>query len=281
MNAVDALLFHSREYIALRKALFGMRNRLRSHVRILHATGLAPLALSPEDRMPSPAAFTDEPGENQLNADTQSPAVPSWLTKPPVGLSMREWHPEPLLQCSPAAQILLAHCGQLAQDVVFRRKQLEAAAKALPVWPWVEAIRGVDAFGLGMVLGATGDLSNYANPAKVWKRMGLGLVDGQRQRRVIDAELAIRMGYNPERRAMAYNLAKGLINQNKLPDGSPAYYRTVYIERKTYEQAKAPELSKQAWHLRAGRYMVKRFLRELWREWQRVTAAPGEEAPYA
>lgn len=54
------------------------------------------------------------------------------------------------------------------------KKALEKSAKQLPVAAWME-LPEQQGFGwksLGAVIGETGDLSNYANPGKVWRRMG-------------------------------------------------------------------------------------------------------------
>ena len=46
-------------------------------------------------------------------------------------------------------------------------------------------------------------------------------------------------------------------------------YRTLYLERKEYEKAKAPDLPPMAHHRRAQRYMEKRLLKHLWQQWRR------------
>ena len=67
------------------------------------------------------------------------------------------------------------------QDLLLKQqkvqeKKLEKLAKQLPVWSWVENVRGVGPLSLAQMIGELGDLSGYSNPAKPWKRMGLGLV---------------------------------------------------------------------------------------------------------
>jgi hypothetical protein len=107
--------------------------------------------------------------------------------------------------------------------------------------------------------------------------MGVGLVDGQRQRRTTDADLAVRMGYNAERRSVLYCIGDSLLKKQ-----NP--YRELYLQRKAYEQEKAPDGTKMLWHRRAQRYMEKRLLRDLWRAWRDTlpsTPTPPSEVPDA
>ena len=141
-------------------------------------------------------------------------------------------------------------------------KHMEPLARELPVWPWAEAVQGFAALGLAQIVGECGDLANYANPAKLWKRMGVGLVAGERQRKVADKELAIAMGYNPARRAVLFVIGRSLVMGNQ--DG----YKTLYDTRKAMELKRDPEMSKGHADRRAQRYMEKRLLRDLWRAWR-------------
>jgi hypothetical protein len=156
-------------------------------------------------------------------------------------------------------------------------KNLRKLARELPVYPWVENFRGLSdlGLGLGLIIGAGmtehGCIFDVANPAKVWKRFGLGLVNGERQRRVAnDADLAIEHGYDPARRALLHVVGENLIRA-KSPLAS------VYAERKALELTKLEDKPgvKMHAHRRALRYIEKRLLLELWREWQRTVRAAG------
>lgn len=175
----------------------------------------------------------------------------------------------------------LADClGILEEREMGITKALESSAKELPVWPWVESLRGVGACGLGKIVGSAGNLSNYSNPAKLWKRMGLAVINGERQRMVKDPELAAEMGYSPRRRAVMHVVGDAAFK-------CQGYLRDVYLERKEREIEKAheeglevapareiPKDEKERFrsqghiHNRALRYMEKRLLRELWRAWR-------------
>lgn len=178
-------------------------------------------------------------------------------------------------------------------------KRMQALAKTLPVYS--AFVAGVRGFGLpyfSRIIGEAGDLSNYPSPACLWKRMGLAVIGGERQRKSTNKELAIAMGYCPERRAVMWNIGDSLFKaQNP--------YREIYLERLAVEHAKAvaeglipatttadtvkswadrdlPALEKVTKaqvdaggyrtaahiHNRALRYMEKRLLRDLWRAWR-------------
>jgi len=160
-------------------------------------------------------------------------------------------------------------------------KSLAALVRQLPVWSaWGEGVVGFGPGSLGAIVGECGDLSTYSNPAKLWKRMGVGIVQGQAQRRVANADLAIAMGYCMRRRVILYAIGANFI---RLPS---CEYRRVYDERKRFEIAKAEAaglkvapaakipkakaaqyMSDGHIHRRAQRYMEKRLLRDLWRAW--------------
>lgn len=154
----------------------------------------------------------------------------------------------------------------IAADRKPLERRLERLARDLAVWPWAEALRGLGPLSLAQIVGEAGDLSNYANPGKLWKRMGLGLVDGERQRKVSgDAELAIRHAYSPSRRSVMWIVGDNLIR------AANAEYGALYRERKAYELARNPEMPLIAAHKRAHRYMEKRLLRNLWKAWREAS----------
>lgn len=142
-------------------------------------------------------------------------------------------------------------------------RRLAKLAKGLPVAPWVISVRGFGLPSLAAIVGEAGDLSAYANPAKLWKRMGLAVMpDGSRQRRVA-GEAALEHGYSPSRRSVAWNLGAVIVKV-----GGP--YRLIYDARKVYETERVA--TKGHAHNRAQRYAEKRLLRDLWIAWRQ---APG------
>ena len=146
-------------------------------------------------------------------------------------------------------------------------KEMEQLAKELPVWEWVEAVRGVGALGLAGIVGEAGDLSNYANPGKLWKRFGLAPYEGKAYATLpkeggLAADQWEEAGYCPRRRSVMFNVGEALIKSNG--DGP---YKGFYDARKAYELKRDPEMTKLHAHNRAKRYMEKRFLRDLWKAW--------------
>jgi len=153
-----------------------------------------------------------------------------------------------------ARKVLAAERNSLDKE---RRK----LAKDLPALAWVESVRG---FGVGVfcdVVGECGDLSNYPNHRHLWKRMGLGLVDGQTQKAMqSDAE---KSGYNKRRRSIAY-----VLSENLMKLGSPNY-RPIYDgEKQKKLEAGQPKLRA---HLHGLRLTAKAALRDLWRAWRDET----------
>lgn len=166
----------------------------------------------------------------------------------------------------PMAEIALAAIFPLteARDGVERHrraveKRLVVLAKGLPVAPWVEGTRGVGLLSLAAIVGEAGGLDSYANPAKLWKRLGLAVMpDGTRQRRVGGAD-ALDHGYSPARRSVVWNIGACIVKA-----GGPL--KEIYDARKVYE-AERVETKAHA-HNRAQRFVEKRFLRLLWSAWR-------------
>jgi len=160
----------------------------------------------------------------------------------------------------------------LAKDPIHAQRlqfesQIEKAAKTLPVAAWVAEQRGFGQQNLGLIIGETGDLSLYANPGKVWKRLGLAVdEDGRAQGRRSDRDAAIRNGFSPRRRAISWMLGETLIRQNK------GVYREAY-ERKKAEYGDACGCRNGAkacthCHRKAKRYMEKLAIKHLWQAWR-------------
>jgi len=124
-------------------------------------------------------------------------------------------------------------------------KSMVKLAKQLPVLSWVEDIdqRGFGVLMMAVVIGETGDLANYENPAKVWRRLGcapytkdgetcMGATwrgrqdsgNGTTKLRKLDWT---EFGYSPRRRSIAYLIGEGLIKLNQ--DGP---YRKRWVEAK-------------------------------------------------
>lgn len=179
-------------------------------------------------------------GVDQENAEDETVRI-AWLATVPLRRMRRAIHQE-----------------RLDADLALSR-----AAMGLPVWSWCEAIRGLGAVGLGQIVGEAGDLACYATPARLWKRLGLAVLDGERQRKHANAAKALEHGYSPRRRSVVWVIGDSLIKQQN-------GYRELYLRQKERYAAERPGWSKAHIHLAAKRYMEKRLLRDLWRAWRQV-----------
>lgn len=140
-------------------------------------------------------------------------------------------------------------------------KELESEAGKLPMAEWAAKVRGFALPSLAAIVGECGDLSNYATVSRLWKRMGLAVIEGERQRRV-GGDMALIHGYNPERRSVIWNIGECLIKAQE--EGDP--YRTFYLAEKERQLAKG--MTRIHAHRRAARHMTKKFLADLHSVWR-------------
>ena len=171
--------------------------------------------------------------------------------------------------------------AQLSMDgLTAERKKIEKAmtdcVKQLDICDWWISEKGRSFQGLAVIIGEAGNLDNYANPAKLWKRFGVAVLDGIRQGGLSKGAKAddwIEHGYCPRRRAALWTIGDCLIKTN----GADGTYRQTYNNRKEIEKTKVDKDGKDirpiVAHRRAQRYMEKRLLRDLWNEWHGETAA--------
>ncbi len=136
-------------------------------------------------------------------------------------------------------------------------KKMVVLAQILPVAEWVGHVdqRGFGILFLGIIIGETGDLANYANPAKVWRRLGCapftkdnetlmgatwksrgGRKKGQTK---LHAEEWEEFGYSPRRRSISYLIGEGIVKLNR--DGP---YRARYDEAKALAVENHPDWTK-------------------------------------
>ncbi len=129
--------------------------------------------------------------------------------------------------------------------------EMERLAKQLPVAAWVDqpSQRGFGLGSLAKIVGEAGDLSNYSNPGKLWRRMGCAPFEAHDQmlmpstwRRMkpgLSAEEWEECGYSPRRRSVMYVIGEGLIKQNG--DGP---YRRRYDKKKAEAAVNHPDWTK-------------------------------------
>lgn len=131
-------------------------------------------------------------------------------------------------------------------------KQMEKLAKQLPVAKWAQLPpqRGLGMKSLAVIIGEAGDLSNYANPGKLWRRMGCAPYESNGTMQMastwrsgrngkLSSEEWEDFGYSPRRRSVMYVIGESLIKGNgtreatetasALPCGP---YRQRYLKKK-------------------------------------------------
>lgn len=164
--------------------------------------------------------------------------------------------------------------------------EMEGLAKQLPVADWVEHQdrRGFSFLSLAVLVGEIGNLSDYANPGKVWRRMGCAPFSRQsdptdvrmpsswRAKGGLSKEEWETVGYCPRRRAIVYVIGENLTKQNQLgkkdePGHWRGPYRLRYDNVRAVEETKHPDWSKGQRHAHAMLLASKELLRDLWVEW--------------
>ena len=77
-------------------------------------------------------------------------------------------------------------------------KTLTKLGAQLPIAHMAEQIRGINTLTLATIVGELGDLSVYEKGvAGIWKRAGLAVIAGERQRKKTDPNEALLHGYSP------------------------------------------------------------------------------------
>lgn len=166
---------------------------------------------------------------------------------------------------------------------------LEKIAKTLPIWTeWASDVRGLGAKGVGSMIGEAGDIGAYRSEAALWKCMGVGVIDGIAQGKLGNGATAddwIMHGYNRKRRSVMFTIGDAMVKQGDK-------YREIYLWRKEVERQKAAAMgltvkpaakikarerdaciSDGHIHRRAQRYMEKKLLRAIYRQWKRTMVA--------
>lgn len=222
-----------------------------------------------------------------------------------------------------AALARFAHMHQLEKPRNEAQRVVEKLTESLPIWvEWGVGVKGLSSWGLGKIIACaqsqdaetcphTFSVGNYATVSKLWKRFGLAVIAGERQRKKSDADDALEHGYSPQRRAVLWNIENGLIGGmgkgsrpflgediDKREDWSPHQRMFVRFLREEVtkvtdnwngpEHAREPVADKETGELkesfskhafnRAKRRVGKQFLIELWSAWRKLmpTSAAGD-----
>jgi hypothetical protein len=174
-------------------------------------------------------------------------------------------------------------------------KRMGDLAMQLPVYPWVESIRGAGALGLATIVAEADDLSRYETPAKLWKRLGFAPFDGfagsswkrdSWRPRALTKDEWIANPFSGERYALMHQIAVWLVNaqwigkaKSDTGEGKPnGSYGEVYAARREHTIETHPDWSDGHRRMDALRITMKAFLKDLHKEWRtpRPAASPPE-----
>lgn len=170
------------------------------------------------------------------------------------------------------------------------RKVCEATmsrlAEKLPAREWIAGIPGAGAIGFATIVAEAGDLSNYANPGKLWKRLGFAPYDGAAgstwsratwRTRALDKDEWIGLGYSPQRYALMSQIGQALFFAQSTSGGP---YRALYDRRREHTALTHAEWSNGHSHSDAMRYLFKAFVKDLWQQWRAaIGMKPIDELP--
>ena len=144
-------------------------------------------------------------------------------------------------------------------------KAMEKLARKLPAHGFMLATRGFGARSFARIIGEAGALHLYAGPAKLWKRLGVAVIGGERQRKYADKDLAVIHGYNPRRRSVSWVAFDSLLKAQGTGEDAGRY--RAYYDRKKAEYLERGWTKIHA-HRAAARYSEKKLLRNLWKAWR-------------
>lgn len=144
-------------------------------------------------------------------------------------------------------------------------KAMERLVRKLPAHGFMLATRGFGARSFARIIGEAGALHLYAGPAKLWKRLGVAVIGGERQRKYADKDLAVIHGYNPRRRSVSWVAFDSLLKAQGTGEDAGRY--RAYYDRKKAEYLERGWTKIHA-HRAAARYSEKKLLRNLWKAWR-------------
>ena len=176
-------------------------------------------------------------------------------------------------------------------------KDMERLVKLLPVYPFVESVRGLGAKGFAIIVAEAGlPIGEYRTVSGLWKRLGLAVIGGECQRRKRDKDAAAAHGYSPARRAQVWAVCsdslfraqwRGADEDAGLPARPIGPYGEVYARRRahTAERVVATEglaatdpakWTKGRCHNDARRVMTKQLMVDLWVAWRKASGDAPE-----
>lgn len=157
---------------------------------------------------------------------------------------------------------------------LFLAVEEEVSEQILEAIEGVEIIeRLVDIKGIGEMLAAQVtcmvDIRRAPTVSSLWKYCGMGVTDGERDKKVKNVPLS----YNQGLKTICHKIATQFMMNN-----SP--YRQEYDIAKEYYEINRPDWTKGHKDFAAKRKMIKLFLSHLWETWRKIEGLPTT-APYS
>lgn len=222
------------------------------------------------------------------------------IVKAKAGLAPDAMVSEELIRTTdyPPLTTLLQARGTVAEHIVSLEGAMTKCVVKMPAYAFWEGIRGLGPLGLALIIGEAGNLADYATHSKLWRRFGLHVGGGKAyyvKRAGMTGEAWEAAGYCPRRRSVVYQITDSLLkSQIRKDKADPTKrialgpYGELYLARKAREHEKAraeglivrpagkiPKADAHMYrseghiHNRAARYVGKKLLRDLWKNWKR------------
>jgi hypothetical protein len=162
-------------------------------------------------------------------------------------------------------------------------RRVEKLTKEHPVHEWIDQIIGLSGKQFAELVLLIGPLWKYPNPQKVYKRLGLHVVEGKALRKAKGKFL----GYNTRCKGWAFNVGDQIVKSNG--NSGPSPYRRYYDKKKAEYLAREPSGPSNCrfgqhhkdrdgktvqcpplGHVEnaARRYAIKKLVRDLWLAYQ-------------
>ena len=144
-------------------------------------------------------------------------------------------------------------------------KQICTVVRTLPIWAWAKGERGIAECSIAAVVALLGDPGTYANPAKVWKRLGLSVTNAAEvgERNPLGSAMKNPLhGYSPLKRSTTYVIGTCMV-KSKHP-----MVESVLKPRRAHTATTHPDWTKGRSNNDGMRIMVKKWLVVFWKAWR-------------
>ena len=171
-----------------------------------------------------------------------------------------------------------------AEHRAFRKLKSELSDH--PIWSvFLEDVRGVGPAMAGVIISEI-DITKAEYPSSLWKYAGLDVAsDGngrsRKKEHLVDAEYITADGEVKTRKSITFNpflktKLVGVLGASFLRAGKDNTYAKAYYEYKNRIENHPAHVEKSKGHRHnmATRYMVKRFLVDLYKEWRKLEGLP-------